>query len=184
MTDNERSDRARLRAIAVRRDARARPRSRFFAGRARRGGGASTGPPRDAEEPTRDLRDAALVLDRQRRLARSRSAVGRRGAAAAATSRCSWPSPTSTRRCRKGSPIDRHAALNTTSVYTPARDLPDAARAAVDRPHVAQRGRGSPGGRHRDVVVAPDGDARSVGRLRRAGAQPREARLQRASARG
>ena len=41
-------------------------------------------------------------------------------------------------------------AANTTSVYTAGRDLPDAARAALDRPHLAQRRRGPAGHRRRD----------------------------------
>ncbi len=37
------------------------------------------------------------------------------------------------------SPVDRHAQANTTSVYTPARSLSDAARAVVHGSDVAQR---------------------------------------------
>ena len=37
----------------------------------------------------------------------------------------------------KGSAIDGHARTNTTSVYTAAQIFPDAAGAAVHRPHVA-----------------------------------------------
>ena len=55
-----------------------------------------------------------------------------------------WRSPTSTRWCSRDTPIDAHAAHNTTSVYTGRADLPDAAGAALDRPHLADRGRGPP----------------------------------------
>jgi exoribonuclease-2 len=38
----------------------------------------------------------------------------------------------------RGSALDRHARANTTSVYTPPRIFPDAARAVEHRPDVAQ----------------------------------------------
>ena len=44
--------------------------------------------------------------------------------AGAARHACSWPSPTSTALVPRESPLDAHAATNTTSVYTPALIFP------------------------------------------------------------
>ena len=57
--------------------------------------------------------------------------------------------------------------------------LPDAARAAVDRPHVAQPGPGPPGHGHRDGRRAPTRRSRSSTRLSGARAQQGQARLRR-----
>ena len=130
----------------------------------------------------RDLRDAAVVVDRQRRLARSRSARslrrGRRRRRA-----CSWPSPTSTRSSRRTRPIDAHARTNTTSVYTPRGDLPDAAAGALDRPHVAEQGEDR-AAIVVDMTVDASGDAGRVGRLPGAASETRRSSPTTASPRG
>ena len=98
----------------------------------------------------RDLRGLPLGFHRQRRLPRSRPALGRR---AARRRRGEDPGGDRRRRrrwSRQGSAIDEHARTNTTSVYTAAADLPDAAGEALDRPDLARRGPGAPGDRHRD----------------------------------
>ena len=96
---------------------------------------------------------AALVLDRQRRLARSRSVVGGRGAAGRRRQACSSRSPTSTRPCRRVAGRSARRAEHDVGLHA-RRDLSDAAGAAVDRSHVAQRARGSAGDRHRVRRVA------------------------------
>ena len=88
-------------------------------------------------------------------------------------------SPTSTRSSRRARAIDAHAATNTTSVYTAARHLSDAAGEALDRPHVARRRRGPARGRRRDDGRRRDGEVAGERRLPRRRAQPRQARLQR-----
>ena len=78
----------------------------------------------------------------------------------------------------KGSPADRHAALNTTSVYTPGVIFPMLPeRLSTDLTSLNDQ-------QDRlavviEFVVSPDGDAAVVRRLRRDGAQQSEARLQR-----
>ena len=78
---------------------------------------------------------------------------------------------------KKDSAIDEHAWTNTTSVYTPRGDLSDASGEAVDRPHVARRGRGTARDRDRD-----DGRRRRhgdrIGHLPGSGRQSRQACLQ------
>ena len=104
-----------------------------------------------ADLSLQDLARPALGFDRQRRLARPRSAHGRRADRGRRDARSWWPSPTSTRWCAQGSARSTTThALNTTSVYTAARDLSHAAGAAVDRSDLARRGRGAAGGRDRD----------------------------------
>jgi exoribonuclease-2 len=68
---------------------------------------------------------------------------------------CWSPSPTSTRLVKAGSATDAHAR-RTPPRSTPRRHLPDAARAALDRPHLAGRSAAA----HGDVVdmtVGADG---------------------------
>ena len=92
---------------------------------------------------------AALVVDRQRQLARPRPAHGRRAG---------WPGcghhPRRRRRCRRAGRAgigDRRAGAAQHHVGLHRRGhLPDAARAAVHRPHVAQPGPGPAGGGRRD----------------------------------
>ena len=87
----------------------------------------------------RDLRGLLVGVDRQRRFARSRSAHRRRGAAVRVDAH---PGRDRGRRrqgqagLRAGSPRrDQHDV----GLHRRA-DVPDAARAALDRPHLAQRG--------------------------------------------
>ena len=173
----DQSQRAHLRAIAVPGDARARARARHPAGRA------SRRPPRSrARRPPPRSRRAICARCSGARSTTTTRAISIscrwRRRCRAATSRCWSRLPTSTPRSAKGSPVDRHAALNTTSVYTPGGDLSDAARAAVDRSDVAQRPSGSPRGRDRVRRLA--GRRREgVGHLRRVGEQQGQARLQR-----
>ena len=77
---------------------------------------------------------------------------------------------------RKSDPIDDHARINTTSIYT-APDLPDAAAPALDRPLLARAGRRAPRDRH-PVTVRADASIAFLRRLSRARPQSRQARLQ------
>ncbi len=80
------------------------------------------------------------------------------------------------RRARR---IDAHARTNTTSVYTAAADLPDAAGAALDRPHLARTTARSGWRSWSRWRSAPTAARCRLGRLPGAGAQPRQARLRR-----
>ena len=158
------------------RDAGTRPRSGFLPRGARRSCGGQAAAPTATDVPVRDERTAALVFDRQRRLARSRSVVRRRGARAAATSGSWSRSPTSTRVVAKGSPLDRPRAHQHDLGLHAGEHLSDAARAALDRSDVARRGE------DRlavviELVVAPDGTV-ELGHLWRTRPQPRQARVQ------
>ena len=100
-----------------------------------------------------------LGLDRQRRLARPRPALGGRGGPTGG-SRLSWRWRTSTRRSRGAAPSTRRAAP-TPRRYTRGPGLPHAARAPVHRSHVAQSRRED----RLAVVVgspAPDGTVDGV----------------------
>ena len=66
----------------------------------------------------------AVGVDRQRRLARPRSAHGRRGRCRRRAYGSASPSPTWTRWSRRARRIDAHARHNTTSVYTAAAIFP------------------------------------------------------------
>ena len=110
MTDTIRSDRARLRAIAVRAMRERGLEPDYAAGRARRGRRRSTDAPRTTEEPTRDLRtllwcsidnDDSRDLD-QLSVAEALPDGGVDGAGRHRRRRRA--------RSPKGSPIDRHAA--------------------------------------------------------------------------
>ena len=113
---------------------------------------------------SRDSRPAlpALGVDRQRRLARPRPAHGRRAARRRPRRRSTSPIADVDAIVKKDSAIDAHARTNTTSVYTAARDLPDAAGEALDGPDLAQRGRGPARRRRRDGRA--DGRRRSRAR--------------------
>ena len=119
------------------RHARARPRSRLPAGRARRRRRRCGRADDDRGADARSAR-AALVLDRQRRLARSRSAVGRRGAAG----RRRQGARRDRRRRRRGAEgiagRSARGAEHDVGLHAGGH-LSDAARAAVDRSHVAHR---------------------------------------------
>lgn len=116
------SDRARLRAIAI--DAmRARGLEPDFPPAAMAAAAALAGPPRATEEPTRDLRallwcsidnDDSRDLDQ---LTVAQPATGSDVSVLVAIADVDAAVP-------KGSAIDRHAAVNTTSVYTPAVIFP------------------------------------------------------------
>ncbi len=119
----------------------------------------------------------ALVLDRQRRLARSGSAVGRRSAA---ERRRETDGRDRRRRRGRRARIGRGSARrdqHDIGLHT-RRDLSDAARTAVHRPHVAQCERRPNFGGHRSRRLVGRHDHR-VGRVRRARAQSGEACLQR-----
>ena len=124
----------------------------------------------------RDLRAPAVVLDRQRRLDGPRPVDRVRAAA-----RRLRPRPGRHRgRRRAGRGRQRHrparAAEHDVGLYA-GRDLPDAARAAVHRPHLARLRRGTARDcrrlRRRRQRLDRRGD-----RLPRVGRQPREARVQ------
>ena len=137
----------------------ARPPARVLAGRTRRSRRVHGARPA-ADAAVRDLRGLALGLDRQRRLARSRSALGRGRAADGAETIWS-PSPTSTRWSRRARRSTITRGQHDVGLHR-GRDLPDAAGEALDRPHVAQPGRGPARGRGRD-----DGRRRRRGSRRR-----------------
>ena len=91
--------------------------------------------------------------------------------------RLSSASPTSTRSCRKA----RRSTCTRRELHVGLhrrRHLPDAAGGAVDESHVAQRGRGPAGDRHRDGRRRRR-RRRLVRRLPRHGAQQGAARLRR-----
>ena len=77
----------------------------------------------------------------------------------------------------KGSAIDAHAFANATSVYTGVARLSDAAGGALDRPHLAERGRGPARDGHRDGDRAPTARSRRHDVYRALAHQPREARV-------
>ena len=79
----------------------------------------------------------------------------------------------------KGSTIDRHAAHQHDVGLHARRGVSDAARAAVDRSHIAQRGEDRLADRHRVRRRRQTATIRAPGRLRRAGAESRQAGLQR-----
>ena len=128
--------------------------------------------PRSARPP--------LGLDRQRRLARSRSALGR-GAAGGR----SGEDPRRGRRRRRarvkdGSAIDGHARTNTTSVYTAAEVFPMLPeKLSTDLTSLGE-------GQERlavvmEMAVGADGTVGRVRRVSRGRPESREARLRRAS---
>ena len=117
------SNRAQLRAIAVERHARPWPRSRFSAGRDRADCARCTRRRAHRGARPRSAR-APLVLDRQRRLARSRSAVGRARRLPDGDVKVLVAIADVDAAVPKASPVDRHAAINTTSVYTAAVIFP------------------------------------------------------------
>ena len=116
--------------------------------------GAMTGAAGETGGAVRDLARPALGLDRQRRLARPRSALGggagrgRRGPDPGRGRRRRRPGP---RRigARRPRPGQHHLGLHRRP------DLPHAAGEALDRPHLARRGPGPPGHRHRPRRSAP-----------------------------
>jgi VacB/RNase II family 3'-5' exoribonuclease len=122
MTDPTRSDRARLRAIAID-TMRARGLDPDFSAAELAEVAALKGPPRTSEEPTRDLRTLAwcsIDNDDSRDLDQLSVAEALPGGdvkilVAIADVDAAVP---------KGSTIDRHAAHNTTSVYTPGIVFP------------------------------------------------------------
>ena len=81
-----------------------------------------------------------------------------------------------------GSALDEHAPHQHDLGLHAAAELPDAARAAEHRPHVAQPGRGPAGRGGRDRRSDADGACGGVERLPRARAQPGQARLPRRGA--
>ena len=80
-------------------------------------------PPSRRAADVRDLRQLLVVVDRQRHVARSRSARGRR-AAAGRRDGCWWRSPTSTRSCRRTRRSIGTPPRQTTTVYTGVRNFP------------------------------------------------------------
>ena len=172
-----RVQRARLRAIAVQAMRERGLEPEFPPDAIAAGRRAARGPPTTTEEPTRDLRallwcsidnDDSRDLD-QLSVAEPAANGDVKVLVAIADVDAAVP---------KGSPVDRHAAQNTTSVYTPAVMFPMLPeRLSTDLTSLND---------HEDrlaivieFVVSPDGDAEVVGRLRRRRPQPREARLQR-----
>ena len=123
----------------------------------------------------RDLRGLRVGVDRQRRLARPRPALGgraprRRGGEAARGRGRRGRDGRGGQRDRRPRPREHDVGLHR------GRDLPDAAREALDRPDLPRRGAGPARDRRRD-----DGRPRRGGdglrRLPRARAEPGEARL-------
>ncbi len=78
---------------------------------------------------------------------------------------------------KKGSAIDDHARDQHDVRVHGGAGLPDAAREALDRPHLARRGPAAPGGGHRDGGRRGR-RGRRVRRVSGYRAEPREARLQ------
>ncbi len=143
---------------------------------------AITGPATEDGGSIRDLREPALVVDRQRRFARSRSA--HRRASACRRRDDDLRRRRRRRRAGRGRLGDRRPRPHQHDVGVHGRgSVLDAAREAVDRPHVALRKRRPARRRRRDDGRRRRDDTR-VGPLPRQGSQPREARVQRAFARG
>ena len=171
------SDRDRLRALAIRAMRERGLDPGFLARGARRSRRTPRPPPTTAKDAVRDLRsllwcsidnDDSRDLDQ---LSVAEALAGGDVKVLVAIADVDAVVP-------EGSPVDRHAAVNTTSVYTPAR-VSDAAGAVLDRPHIAQPGRGSARRSSSSSSCAATASIDELRRLRRARAQSRQARLQR-----
>ena len=174
MTDTT-SNRARLRAIAIR-AMRERGLDPNDSARCHRGGGKTDRPARTTEEPTRDLRAllwCSIDNDDSRDLDQLSVAEALSGGDVKVLVAIADVDAT----VRKGSPVDRHAALNTTSVYTPAVIFPMLPeRLSTDLTSLAdQQDRLSV---VIEMVVSTGWSAEVVGHLRRDGPESRKACVQ------
>ncbi len=127
-TGSAQSNRAHLRAIAVK-AMRDRGLDPSFPADALSEVAALTAPARTTEEPTRDLRAllwCSIDNDDSRDLDQLSVAEALSGGDVKVLVAIADVDAT----VRKGSPVDRHAALNTTSVYTPAVIFPNATEIA------------------------------------------------------
>ncbi len=139
---------------------------------------ALTAPARTTEEPTRDLRAPALVFEIDNDDSRDLDQLSVAEALSGGDVKVLVAIADVDATVRKGSPVDRHAALNTTSVYTPAVIFPMLPeKLSTDLTSLADR-------QDRlsvviEFVVSPDGALKTSDIYGAMGPQSREAGLQR-----